>query len=901
MSLTSGTRFCSYEIAESIGVGGMGEVYRATDLKLKREVALKVLPEDFSTDAQRLARFQREAEILASLSHPNIGQIFGLEQANGITALVMELIDGQTLAEKIEQGPIPPDEAINFALQIADALEAAHERQIVHRDLKPANIKLTPDGRIKVLDFGIAKAVDPAANNSGHQSPVITTPAMTMAGMILGTAAYMSPEQARGKAVDRRTDIWAFGCVLYEMLTGQPAFIGEDVQETIARVITHKTDLRDLPAALPPAVRHTIELCLEKDPKKRIADISDVRLALKGRFATGALEAGGTQAQVRSFWRRALPLSAGTLVLGVMLGALALWPEPPPQPQPLPANRFSYVLPDSQTLGQMNRTVLTFSPDGRHFVYNTTEGLYLRELGQLEARLIPGANTSVVTPFFSPDGQNIAYFNGVNGTLERIGITGGAPVILAEATTGLALDAFWAADNSIFYSQRDRIYRVPATGGMPVLVVEALPGERVTNPELLPDGDTLLFTVSSAARPVDDATQIVTQSLSSGLRTVLVEGGFDPHYMPTGHLVYVIGDGLFAVAFDADSLTVSGGAVPLVQGLLRAEATGNYGISRDGTLVYLSGSALSSLSSVLWVARDGSETLLPIEPGLFTYMRISPDGSRVALSHNFPGNELWVWNFSAETRTLLTLGDTPGWYGTWTPDGSRLAYGAGSTTIEWMAANNTGAASLVSDFPYTGNEGPTPYFFSPSGQELVFRSQETPGTRDDIGMITVGDTAAPRWLLNGPWQERNAELSPNGRWMAYQSDESGQAEIYVRPFPNVDDDRVQVSNAGGQYPLWSRDGKELFYLQADAAATLPILLSVAVQIEGENFAFGARSKIMDWPYRYDLEGRPFEVSLDGQRFLTTKPFVDPDSDQAAALRVIIIQNWLEELKRLVPR
>jgi len=902
MTLLNGSQFSSYQILGPLGAGGMGEVYRATDLKLKREVALKVLPESFATDAERLARFQREAELLASLNHPNIGQIFGLEKSDGITALVMELIEGQTLAEKIEQGPIAPDDAINFAMQIADALEAAHEQGIIHRDLKPANIKLRPDGTVKVLDFGIAKALEPANGNSGHQSPVITTPAMTMAGMILGTAAYMSPEQARGKAVDQRADIWAFGCILYEMLSGQPVFGGEDVTITLARVMEREVDMGQLPSNLSPAVRHTILMCLRKDLKKRIADIRDVRLELQGGFesVSGRTAADGETA--RSFWRRALPLAAalvlGGLVVSLVVGTV-LWPEPPPQPQPQPINRFAYAVPDEHQFLNTGGNVLAVSPDGRRFVYNSTDGLYLRELSELQARLIPGtAGENLATPFFSPDGQSIGYVSFATRQMKRIAISGGAPVIITD-TGGSPYGAHWAEDGSIFFSTQNAILRVPATGGTPERLIEAQGAERLASPELLPDGDTLLFSITQGASW--DSGQVVAQSLSTGLRTVLIEGGSSAHYVTTGHLIYALGSNLFAVAFDMTTLSVIGGAVPVVAGVRRGTLTdaANYDIAADGTLVYLEGTAASALRTLVWVDRSGGETAIPIEPSVYVYPRISPNGQRVALDDRNTANDIWIWDFAAQTRTRFSTGSTGGQYPVWTVDGTGIAFDvAGTSSIALRAANNTGQTTTLHTEQRNTATGLSPYFFSPSGQELVFRSIGTTSSGEDIRMLSLNAEVEPVGLLGENYLERNAELSPNGRWMAYQSDESGSYEIYVRPFPNVNDDKLQVSNAGGSHPLWSRDGRELFYLQSDDSLSWR-LMAVSVQTDAPNFVYGSRAALLDWPYLADGQGRPYDVSLDGQQFLAIKPVVSAEQEESSR-QIIITLNWIEELKRLVP-
>ena len=559
MALTPGTRLGVYEVTAQIGEGGMGEVYRATDTTLNRQVAIKVLPESLASDAERIARFEREAKTLASLNHPNIAAIYGFEKSSGVHALVMELVEGPTLADRIAQGAIPVDEALPIAKQIAEALEAAHEQGIIHRDLKPANVKLRPDGVVKVLDFGLAKALEPAGAMSPgmSQAPTITTPAMTQAGMILGTAAYMSPEQAKGRTVDKRSDIWAFGAVLYEMLSGKRVFGGDDISDTLANVLKTEPDWSKLPANVPARVRQAVRGCLQKDLNQRVHDIADVRLALEGVFESGVSQ-GEAATVAQPMWRRALPLAFASLVTALVVG-LAAWSLWPTSNAPRSVTRFDYVLPEGQQFraAAMIRPLMTFSPDGRHFVYNTNEGLYLRAMGDLETRLIPGTEEALANPFFSPAGDSVGYWQ--EGELRRIAISGGAPVVICAATNPIG--ATWGPDGTIFFGQPEGIMRVPATGGTPALVIPAAEGERVHGAQLLPDGESVLFSVTTATgnAPWEQA-QIVVQSLSTGEQTVVLQGGTDARYVPTGHLVYALGLGLFAVAFDADRLEVQGGA-----------------------------------------------------------------------------------------------------------------------------------------------------------------------------------------------------------------------------------------------------------------------------------------------------------------------------------------------------
>jgi len=905
MSLTVGTRFGAYEIVGPLGSGGMGEVYRATDTKLKREVALKVLPDAIADDPERLGRFQREAEVMASLNNPNIAQIYGLEESDGTTALVLELVEGATLEERVAAGPVPAEEALDIAMQIADALEAAHSRNIVHRDLKPANIKLKPDGTVKVLDFGIAKALTPDLNRTEPPAPILTTPA-TQVGVILGTAAYMSPEQARGQPVDQRADIWAFGCVLYEMLTGQLAFGAEDVPTTLAKVIANDTDLDTLPPTVSPAARRTIELCLQKDPRKRVRDIGDVKLALGGAFETVSPRTVDGGAADQPLWRRPLPIATGAVLTTVLIIGLtreALWPNA--EPGLLPVNRLEYSMPANLSFRNPGRSVMALSRDGRQFVYNSTQGFYLRTMGGLDSRLLPGTESEARAPTFSPDGQQLAYYHEQDATLMRIAISGGAPVAIAPVASNV-FGLSWGTDGSILIGQPEGILRVSADGGTPELIVPIEPDERIYGPRLLPDRDTVLFSIGPNWDW--DGARIVAQSLATGVRKVLIEGGNDARYLSTGHLVYALGDELFAVPFDLEGLSVTGGAVPLVQGVMRAvgDYTGaaNYAVSDNGTLVYVSGGVGIDPNRLVWVDRNGREEAVAIEPSGYVSVRISPDGTRVALDDRNDDNALWVWDFAGETRTRLTSGEKGGTSPVWTVDGSRIAYDPGTGDIEIKAANNTGrpertATGLGERASLHFSYSPDPLFFTPSGTELVFRDNSNPETKNDIGMIAIGSNSEPDWLLRESYGESNATLSADGHWMAYQSDETGQFEIYVRPFPNVEDDRFQVSNVGGVQPLWSRDGAELFYLEP---GTPNRLISVPVSATGSAFAVGQRNPVLVWPYLGTafvgtvFVGQSFDISLDGTRFLAIRR-----ADAARSTeRFIIVTNWFEELRRLVP-
>ncbi|HUV12920.1 MAG TPA: protein kinase, partial [Acidobacteriota bacterium] len=567
-----GRTIAHFEITAKIGEGGMGEVYQATDTKLNREVALKVLPESFAQDPQRMGRFQREAQVLASLNHPNIAAIHGLEEADGQKALIMELVEGEDLSERIARGPIPLDEALPIALQIAEALEDAHEKGIIHRDLKPANIKLTSEGKVKVLDFGLAKALEEerGAENIAN-SPTLTMQA-TQAGVILGTAAYMSPEQAKGQPVDCRADIWAFGTVLYEMLTGNRAFEGGDLSEVMAAVIMKDVDLDTLPDIAPKSIRRLISRCLARDTRKRLRDIGDARLVIEEYLAgptEDSIEETIPSVATQPLGRRLVPWTvAGVSTIALIITLIAVLVLRP-QPASRPLTRIAMVLPSSQQLSGTGRHVVVSSPDGTHLVYSAENQLYLRAMDQLEATPLTGTE-GARSPFFSPDGHWVGFW--ADGELKKVSISGGTPTTLCEASNPSG--ASWAGDGRILFARwNEGIFQVSAAGGTKDLLISLDSGEFAHGPQVLPGGQSVLFTLGGTAGWND--AQIMVHSLETGERKVLINGGTDARYVPTGHLVYVRAGTLLAVPFDVGSLEVNGDPVPVVEGV--GQASGENG------------------------------------------------------------------------------------------------------------------------------------------------------------------------------------------------------------------------------------------------------------------------------------------------------------------------------------
>ncbi len=887
MPLEAGTRLGPYEIAAQIGEGGMGEVYQATDTKLKRQVAIKVLPESVAADAERLARFQREAEVLASLNHPNTAAIYGLEDADGIKALVMELVEGPTLADRIAQGAIPVDEALPIAKQIAEALEAAHEQGIIHRDLKPANVKVRSDGTVKVLDFGLAKALEPtgAMSSEMSQAPTITTPAMTQAGMILGTAAYMSPEQAKGKTVDKRSDVWAFGAVLYEMLSGQRVFPGSDTSEVLAGVIKSEPDWDLLPLDTPSLLLMFLKQCLKKDAEQRVGDIRDVRLALEGAFETGVLQAPASVVVSQpAVWRRPIPVA---LLTAAVIG-LAVWGVMRPAPQPPAAvSRLSIPLAAQEVFTGAGRRMVAISPNGRHVAYTANEGLALRPVDQLRAQPVPGTD-GARNPFFSPDGQQIGFY--ADGQLKRVSVSSGTPVTVTEAVNPSG--ATWGADDMVLYGQGPQgIWRVSGAGGTPEQVIPVGDGELAQGPQLLPGGEWVLFTLRPIGVATWDESQIVMQSLTTDERIVLIDGGRDARYLPTGHLVYGLDDVLLAVPFDLATRQVTGGAVPLVEGVAGSiGVTGGvqFAVAATGALVYVPGTRGVGLSLV-WVDREGQEEVISAESQEYRRPRVSPDGTRVAVDvEGSDGADVWIWHLVRETPTRLTFDAGVDRNPIWTPDGARVVFSSGREGggLFWKAADGTGAVERLLEHPFAA-----PYAWTADGR-LIFDMGR--GNPRDLGVLALEGNRTADVLLDMEFDEVRPALSPGGRWLAYVSNESGQNAIYVRPFPNVDDGKWQVSTGNATSPVWSPDGQELFYREGDSLMAVPVDTEQSFTYDRPQSVFSLANYFV-FPF-----GRDYDISPDGQRFVFFKAGEPEPGEDVGPPQLIVVQNWFEELRRLAP-
>jgi Tol biopolymer transport system component len=887
--MVSGARFGSYEVVERIGAGGMGEVWRARDTALKRDVAVKVLPESFAGDAERLSRFRREAEILASLNHPNIAQIYDLEALDDRIVIVMELVEGPTLADRIADGHIPQDEALAIARQIADGLEAAHSRQIVHRDLKPANIKLRDDGTIKLLDFGISKAIDARAISGG--SPVMTTPAVTEAGVILGTAAYMSPEQARGKFVDQRTDIWAFGCLLFEMLTGQPAFGGEDVMLTLARVLDRDTDLSSIPKTISPAVRHTIRLCLEKDPRNRIADIRDVRLALQGSFESELPRAAGagTSPSIR---RRATPAAAGFVAAGIVALAIgwAVWPAPVP---PGPVSRFEAWVSDDV----IPADELSVSPDGRKLVFTMGGGgLWIRDVGALEWQRVPGGEGGT-TPFWSPDSRYLGF--AVGRQLRRLDMTGGPPETFATLPGGSGGSASWNINGDILLGSfgggsGGPLWKVSQTGGVATALtqVDVSRGELYhTWPTFLPDGSSFLYFRSG---PPDVAGMYVG-SLDAAPAEQSLQRIFPstiPSIYANGHVFFLRGRTLMAQPFNARSLQLERDAVPVAEDVeITWFSTAVFGVSSSGALAYRASSAIGTFQ-LTWFDRQGKTLSTIGAPSTYASVALSPDGTRAVVKdspYGVPG-DLWMLDLESGARARLTLDRTAYSPGVWSPDGALIAYAGGDSgdTLYAQAASGLGGARELLKEPGLRHYATS---WSRDGRFLLYHTENAPNSGYDLWALSI-DSGQAYLLLGEAFNEWAGTLSPDMRWVAYTSTEAG-GEIYVRPFlvseangqPAVGEGKWQISDDGGNWALWRYDREIVFnnFPTERAAFAVPVDTS-----EGD-FRSGVPQRLEPlWVNSIRADSAP-----DGQRFLIAVPQVQGTAQPS--IRVVL--NWPALLSR----
>jgi eukaryotic-like serine/threonine-protein kinase len=863
-----GHRIGAYEVLAKLGEGGMGEVYRARDTRLDRDVALKILPESFAGNPDRLMRFTREAKTLASLNHPNIAAIYGIEER----AIVMELIEGEDLSSRIARGRLPLDEALAIARQVVDAVETAHDAGIVHRDLKPANIKLRADGTVKVLDFGLAKAVEYAGSGSGVDSagsggapalqahgPTVTSPAMTALGQVLGTAAYMAPEQARGRPVDRRADIWAFGVLLYEMLAGRSCFAGESVGDVMAAVIKDAPDFDVLPDDLPQPLLRLLRRCLEKDPRKRLSAIGDARWDLE--------EAADPVASIRPE-----PHPTRTWApwaIAALAGAVAVWAVSTPPAAMLPAAEglLSIALPAESSLvtddtPQNTYGPLVVSPDGRHVVYVAPAGrrtqLFVRAMTELAPRALPGTEGARL-PFFSPDGLWVGFF--ADDRLRKIPLAGGTPVTLAEAPDGSG--GSWGPNGEIVFAPAasSGLFAVPDGGGTPrrVTSLDPVRGDDVHRwPQVLPGGRSVLFTVDAWSR---ETSEMAIADLTTGGVRIVQQDASLARYVPgasggAGQLVFVQDGDLMAASFDPRSDEPAGPPVVVLEGV----RAGQFDVSASGTMVYVPAPAVATDYSLVWVDRQGKETPINDLPRGYEDLHLSPDGRRVAVTVEERGPDqpahVWLADTARGTVTRFTF-DGFSRDPVWAPDGQSIVFGSkrgdGIFGLYVQPLDGRTPAELV--WPSPIPIWPDPQSWTPDGRTVVF-STKGAETSDDIWTLSLDDRTAHPWLAT-PAAEWGGRLSPDGRWMAYNVTESGRTSVYVQPFPGPGAKQL-VSVRGGINPIWSPTGRELFYREDDAVLAVDVDTSAG---------FTAGRPVVLFSGRYRLSGRDFDVSPDGTRFV----------------------------------
>ena len=918
MKLAAGTKLGPYEIIAPIGAGGMGEVYEARDTKLNRIVAVKILPDAFASDADRLARFKREAQVLASLNHPNIAHIHGLEDSGATHALVMEFVPGRTVAE-VTASPMPVAEALTIARQIAAALEAAHEQGIVHRDLKPANVKITDDGTVKVLDFGLAKAIagDGAAgarNAASGASPsfaTMTSPAMTEMGMILGTAGYMAPEQAKGKPVDRRADIWALGVVLFEMLAGRTLYRGETVTETIAHVITQPPAWDALPAATPASVRRLLRRCLEKDPRNRLQSAGDVRIDIDECLAGPGDDAGTTLAATLApvpAWRRWLPWA----IAAILLAALGLTLRPRP-PAPARVARLDVKVDNGEQLyvdENIDGPVAVISPNGEMLVYLATSGdaphrqLFARRLDRLESTVLSGTG-GAISHFFSPDSRSVAFFS--EGSLRRVSISGGSPAPIVAASDGRG--GTWGSDDTIVYtpSISTGLMRVPAGGGTaPVEVTRLAPNERTHRwPSFLPNGKAVLFMCQLHNAAYDDGT-IEAVRLDTGERKVLVRGGTSPLYLTSGHLVYTRQNTVYAVAFDPDRLEVRGEPQVVLTGVTSAgigtgSASGNGAtqitLAFDGTAVYLTGEARDDSGLRLAILdRSGKQVYEYSERAAFRDPRFDPDGRRVALrAADATREQVHVLDLARGTLTKMTFDGNVSGLPIWSRDGQQIAYfsdrGGKGLEVYLIRTDGTGDVKAVT----SGGQTRVASSFSPDQARLAV-SDLSPQTNWDVTVVSLADGKMTPFV-NTPAVELLPAFSPDGRWIAYQAaDGSAPMEVFVRAYPDGSG-RRQVSAGGGLGAVWTKGGRELIYV--NETPTGVTFMSVDVMASTGALTLGKPQKLFDVANAKPPNAGWYDVAADGNRFVVLLPV--GEVVRTGRTHFTLVFNFQDDVRRLVAR
>ncbi len=869
-----GQRIGAYILGDLLGAGGMGEVYRARDTTLDRDVAIKILPASVAGNPERLVRLEREAKTQASLNHAHIGAIYGIVDDGVRRGLVLELVDGETLANRIARGPLPPADVLRFGAQIAEALEAAHRAGIVHRDLKPANIKITSTGAVKVLDFGLAKAL--AGDDA---ETVVPDPHATRDGAIVGTVRYMSPEQARGLPVDERTDIWAFGCVLFEMLVGRTAFDGTTSVDAIAAVLQRDPDWAALPAATPAGLRHVIRRCLVKDPNRRLHDVADARIEIEEERIAPSASGPAVATPARTSSTRLVAWAVVSLAL-IAIGWVARGFMRSPSPSTASVVRFSTPIPGG---GVMPGAVpIALSPDGRRMaIAGGSRGLFVRDFDQPDARLLDGTG-GAADPFFSPDGEWLGFFAG--GRLKKVALTGGVPVIVCNVPAERG--GSWSADGTIVYGTPNTpLMQVSAAGGEPhpLTALDQALGEASHRwPYVLPGGRAVLFAAGPAVTAHEwDASHVVVQTIGTGERRVIAPRGTTPRYA-SGHVLYLAGHTLIAQRFDLDRLEAQGTAVTAQPDVHRTVAgAGQFAIAENGVFVYVRGPA-PKMQSLVWVDHTGASTPLPLPPAYYAFPRVSPDGTRVAVTVSDPDSDIWIYDVRHGGSARLTSDGTSLWP-IWSADGARVVYSStrgAPASLQMKRADGTGSVEALLQTPYTNRAEQ----WSRQGN-LVYMQVEA-ATGADLWSLRPDGAAKPSPLVRTAADEPAGTISPDGRWFVYHSNESGRSEVYLKPLSTGGGERIQISRSGGSTPLWSANGLEVFFTHGGnevwAAAT----------VSGARLTAGEPRMLFKGSYDLETGNRNFDVAPDGRFLMVQHGDAAPPANE-----INVTFNWVQDLKR----
>jgi serine/threonine-protein kinase len=890
MTILAGERLGTYEVLKPIGAGGMGEVYQARDTRLGRTVAIKVLPPHLASRPELRERFEREARTIAGLNHPNICTLYDVGHQNGTDYLVLEHLEGETLAARLTKGPLPLDRVLDYAIEISDALDKAHRKGITHRDLKPANIMLTKSGA-KLLDFGVAKLRDEAESPSEESPTVAGARPLTGEGTILGTLHYMAPEQVEGRIddIDARTDIFAFGAVVYEMATGKKAFAGKSPASVIAQILEHDPPpVSSVQSAggqrsetiSPPSLDRLVKICLARDTDARWQSAGDLCRELKW-IKAGSNEQTLSPQTSAPLLRRIVPWAVAALSVAVWMWRPSATP---------PVSRLTITLPPGQRLATVDQPAIAISPDGKTLAYVAVESdspqhLYLRPLDSLEARPIAGTE-GAMSPFFSQDSRWIGFFAG--GKLKKVSLDGGPVAILVDAPSSLG-GASWSSQGTLaFHVQALR--QISQEGGISQPLTLAGKTDVFHRwPEFLPDGKAVLF-AGSPTNAAWNNTQIVVQRIGGSERTHLAQGGTQPRYAVSGHLLYVQGSTLMAAPFDARRLAVSGNAVRALEGVVQSTVTGSaqYSVSNTGTLAYIAGGLVGSEAKLAWVGRNGDEQILPAAPRNYQFPRVSPDGTRVAVSIADAESQIWIYDVPRDTLRRLTSG-RGNMTMAWSPDGRDIIFRSnpdreGGYRLYLQASDGSSAVERLTTSDYL----PSPGSFSPDGRLVVFMEQN-PESGRDLWVLNLADRGA-QVFLKTPYEETAPKFSPDGKWIAYSSDETGRREIYVQPYPGPGG-KWPISTDGGQEPVWNPRGGELFYRNGNKV--------MAVDIDADSGFWAGKPRILfEGSYLQTPASFPWwDVTPDGERFLMLKP---AESQAAAPTQIHVVLNWFEELKTKAP-